>query len=141
MPRHLAKVLLVELVALLLAGLTAASLFPEGGGQWLANGVFAALLFALALGTEPARRTPMRLFLAAGVLLLPLILLAAIGLLTTNEGIGFHFLDLILRVGFITGGPRDAALPALLVIWWASTMAILIAAVGARTLILGFLLD
>jgi hypothetical protein len=139
MPRLFAIALLIELAALLLAGLAATSLSPQGGGQWLANGIFALLLFAFALGTKAERLVPMRLFLAAALLLLPVILLAAVGLLMADEGIGLHFLDLVLRIGFIWEGPKDAWLPVLLVIWWCLMMSILIAAIGARTLILEFL--
>jgi hypothetical protein len=59
----------------------------------LGNCIFALLLFGFALGTRIGRLVPMRLFLAARLLLPPLILVAAIGLLIADAGVGLHFLD------------------------------------------------
>jgi hypothetical protein len=141
MPGLFGIVVLVELAALLVAGLAAVAMAPQGGAQWLANSLFALLLVVFALGTRVGRLAPMRLFLLAAFLLLPVILLTTIGLLMANEGIGLHFLDLILRIGFLSDGPKDAWLPLFLMIWWVLMMAILVAAIGMRNLILGFLVD
>jgi len=132
---------LVLIGGLLLAGLAGAALQANGIGQWVANGVFVALVAVYCALPGSGRRSSMRMFLACTVLLLPIVYGAMIGLFIANEDAGFVFLDLCLRVGLLSQEGPDAWLPALVLFWWGTIFLLVSAVVGLRNLVVHFVLD
>jgi hypothetical protein len=114
------------------AGLIGSLILSRATSAWIASAFFVAMLSVYSLWTEWGRRSPMQIFMAAGVALLPL----SLALFMLVMAAGPHDLGWLLvggNVGFFPSAMDSGALLSLIV-WWLSIMLLIFLALAPREL-------